>query len=67
MYYIYNEKLNINDGKKIKEVKVPFNLSENLRSIIEKLEKMGLMYVLNNKVYNPNAKKIDTMKARLIL
>lgn len=67
MYYVYNENLNINDGKKIEELRAPFNLSEKLPNIIERLEKMGLMYVLDNKVYNPNAKKIDTMKVRLVL
>ena len=46
---------------------IPQNLSEEPQNVIVRLEKIGLMYVLDGKIYNPNAKSIDTMKVRLVL
>ena len=67
MYYIYNENLDIDDGKSLEDLNIPQNLSEEPQNVIARLEKIGLMYVLDGKIYNPNAKSIDTMKVRLVL
>ena len=67
MYYIYNENLDIDDGKSLEDLNIPQNLSEEPQNVIVRLEKIGLMYVLDGKIYNPNAKSIDTMKVRLVL
>ena len=67
MYYIYNENLDIDDGKSLEDLNIPQNLSEEPQNVIARLEKIGLMYVLDGKIYNPNAKSIDTMKVRLLL
>ena len=65
MYYAFKNNLDIKNGKKIEELDFKKTLKEEKRKVIEKLQKNGLMYIVDDLFYNPNKQEINTMKVRL--